>query len=73
MFSSIVEITDEAGTRTEKIWMNGELVDWDDATVHILNPTLHYGWGVFEGIRAYETAERIRFAGKQFRRDIGNA
>ncbi|MGH8931568.1 MAG: branched-chain amino acid transaminase [Egibacteraceae bacterium] len=38
-----------------KIWMDGELVDWHDATVHVLTPTLHYGWGVFEGIRAYET------------------
>jgi branched-chain amino acid aminotransferase len=43
-------------TPTEKIWMSGTLVDWDDAKVHILNPTLHYGWGVFEGIRAYTTA-----------------
>jgi branched-chain amino acid aminotransferase len=42
-------------TPTKKIWMSGTLVDWDDAKVHILNPTLHYGWGVFEGIRAYET------------------
>ena len=42
-------------TPTKKIWMNGTLVDWDDAKVHILNPTLHYGWGVFEGIRAYAT------------------
>ena len=42
-------------TPTAKIWMDGELVDWDDATIHILNPTLHYGWGVFEGIRAYAT------------------
>ena len=42
-------------TPTSKIWMNGELVAWDDAKVHILTPTLHYGWGVFEGIRAYET------------------
>jgi branched-chain amino acid aminotransferase len=42
-------------TPTKKIWMDGEFVDWDDATIHILNPTLHYGWGVFEGIRAYET------------------
>jgi branched-chain amino acid aminotransferase len=38
-----------------KIWMDGELVDWDAATVHILTPTLHYGWGVFEGVRAYAT------------------
>ena len=39
----------------DKIWMNGELVDWDDATIHVLTPTLHYGYGVFEGIRAYPT------------------
>jgi branched-chain amino acid aminotransferase len=42
-------------TPTRKIWMSGNLVDWDDALIHVLNPTLHYGWGVFEGIRAYET------------------
>jgi branched-chain amino acid aminotransferase len=42
-------------TPTEKIWMNGELVDWDDARIHILTHSLHYGMGVFEGIRAYET------------------
>ena len=37
---------------TEKIWMNGELVDWADATVHVGTHGLHYGSGVFEGIRA---------------------
>jgi len=42
---------------TPKIWMNGKLVNWDDAKVHVLTHTLHYGTGVFEGIRAYETAE----------------
>ena len=42
-------------TPTEKIWMNGELVAWDDAKIHVLTHTLHYGMGVFEGIRAYET------------------
>lgn len=42
--------------KVSKIWMNGTLVDWDDATVHVLTHTLHYGSGVFEGIRAYETA-----------------
>jgi branched-chain amino acid aminotransferase len=42
-------------TPTQKIWMNGELVDWADAKVHLLTHTLHYGTGVFEGIRAYET------------------
>jgi len=42
--------------QVEKIWMDGELVDWEDATVHVLTHTLHYGSGVFEGIRAYETS-----------------
>ncbi|WP_335938780.1 branched-chain amino acid transaminase [Streptomyces sp. PTD5-9] len=42
-------------TPTPYIWMDGELVPWDDATVHILTPSLHYGWGVYEGIRAYAT------------------
>ena len=41
--------------KTAKIWMNGELVDWDDATVHVGTHGLHYGSGVFEGIRCYET------------------
>jgi branched-chain amino acid aminotransferase len=40
---------------TAKIWMNGELVDWGDATIHVGVHGLHYGTGVFEGIRAYET------------------
>src|SRR5256885_12996077 len=40
---------------TKKIWMNGELVDWGDATIHVGTHGLHYGSGVFEGIRAYET------------------
>ena len=43
-------------TPTAKIWMNGELVDWDAANIHILTHSLHYGMGVFEGIRAYETS-----------------
>ncbi len=42
--------------KTDKIWMDGELVPWDDANVHVLTHTLHYGSGVFEGIRAYATA-----------------
>ena len=41
--------------KVEKIWMDGELVDWDDAKIHVLTHSLHYGCGVFEGIRAYET------------------
>ena len=40
---------------TEKIWMNGELVGWQDAKVHVLSHVMHYGSGVFEGIRAYAT------------------
>jgi branched-chain amino acid aminotransferase len=41
--------------KSEWIWMNGEFVRWDDAKVHVLSHGLHYGTGVFEGIRAYET------------------
>jgi branched-chain amino acid aminotransferase len=41
--------------KTEKIWMDGKFVDWDKATIHVLTHTLHYGLGVFEGIRCYET------------------
>ena len=44
-------------TKTDYIWMDGELVNWDDANIHILTHSLHYGCGVFEGVRAYETAE----------------
>ena len=44
-------------TKTEKIWMDGKLVDWDEANIHILTHTLHYGCGVFEGIRAYPTEQ----------------
>jgi branched-chain amino acid aminotransferase len=43
--------------KSEKIWMDGEFVDWDNARIHILTHTLHYGCGVFEGIRAYATAQ----------------
>ena len=38
-----------------KIWFDGEMVDWRDAQVHVLTHTLHYGLGVFEGVRAYAT------------------
>ncbi|MFL5261247.1 MAG: branched-chain amino acid transaminase [Anaeromyxobacteraceae bacterium] len=41
----------------EKIWLDGKLVAWDDAKVHVLTHALHYGVGVFEGIRAYKTAD----------------
>jgi branched-chain amino acid aminotransferase len=42
--------------RDGKIWMDGHLVDWRDAKIHVLTHTLHYGMGVFEGVRAYEGA-----------------
>lgn len=41
--------------KTDKIWMDGRFVKWDKATVHVLSHTLHYGLGVFEGIRCYKT------------------
>jgi branched-chain amino acid aminotransferase len=44
-------------TPTEKIWFNGQLVPWHDAKVHVLAHGLHYGTGVFEGMRSYETPE----------------
>jgi branched-chain amino acid aminotransferase len=44
-------------TESKFIWMDGELVPWAEAKVHVLTHTLHYGNGVFEGVRAYETSE----------------
>jgi branched-chain amino acid aminotransferase len=44
-------------TPTDTIWMDGEFVPWGQAQVHVLTPSLHYGWGVYEGIRAYPTAD----------------
>jgi branched-chain amino acid aminotransferase len=41
--------------RDGKIWMDGQLVDWRDAKIHVLSHTLHYGCGAFEGVRAYNT------------------
>jgi branched-chain amino acid aminotransferase len=43
--------------RDGKIWMDGQLVEWRDAKIHVLTHTLHYGCGVFEGVRAYDTAQ----------------
>lgn len=43
--------------KAELIWMNGEFIAWDDAQVHVLTHGLHYGTGVFEGIRAYDTEQ----------------
>ena len=41
--------------RDGKIWMDGQMVDWRDAKIHVLSHTLHYGCGAFEGVRAYNT------------------
>jgi branched-chain amino acid aminotransferase len=43
--------------KTDKIWMDGKFVNWDNAKVHVLTHTLHYGLGIFEGIRCYETGK----------------
>ncbi|MFH1402893.1 MAG: branched-chain amino acid transaminase [Candidatus Altiarchaeota archaeon] len=44
-------------TKTDKIWMNGSMISWDDAKIHLLTHALHYGSGVFEGIRCYKTVK----------------
>jgi branched-chain amino acid aminotransferase len=68
--------------KVDKIWMNGALVDWDSAQVHVLTHALHYGSGVFEGIRCYETPdgpavfrltehmERLERSAKMMRMDL---
>jgi branched-chain amino acid aminotransferase len=43
--------------KVEKIWLDGKMIPWDEANVHILTHTLHYGLGVFEGVRCYECAD----------------
>ncbi len=43
--------------KVPKIWLDGKMINWDDANVHVLTHTLHYGLGVFEGIRCYECAD----------------
>ena len=51
MSSAVPSMADRDG----KIWMDGQLVEWRDAKIHVLTHTLHYGRGAFEGVRAYET------------------
>ena len=70
---------------TEKIWRNGSFVPWEDAQVHVLTHALHYGTGVFEGIRAYATPkgtavfrltahlERLRRSAALYEMDLGIA
>ena len=48
-------MTDRSAGRTAKIWRDGELVNWEDATIHVMSHVVHYGSSVFEGIRCYET------------------
>ena len=67
---------------TEYIWHNGEFVKWDDAQVHVLTHGLHYGTGVFEGIRCYDTErgpaifrsrehfDRLHMSGRAYFMDI---
>jgi len=50
-----VELSETLADRDGVIWFDGELVDWREAKVHVLTHTLHYGFGVFEGVRAYAT------------------
>ena len=52
-------MADDAGTEVqgEAIWLDGKFVAWDEARVHVLTHTLHYGLGVFEGIRCYRTSD----------------
>jgi branched-chain amino acid aminotransferase len=47
--------TPSMADRDGKIWMDGQMVDWRDAKIHVLTHTLHYGCGAFEGVRAYNT------------------
>lgn len=68
--------------KTEKIWMNGKWVAWDDAKIHVLSHVVHYASSVFEGIRAYDTPEgpavfrleehmdRLMFSAKVYRMDM---
>ena len=41
--------------KTSKIWHNGNLISWEDATIHVMSHVIHYGSSVFEGIRCYDT------------------
>ena len=43
--------------KADYIWMNGKIVPFEEANIHFLSPTMHYGIGAFEGIRCYETPE----------------
>ena len=60
-----------AFTGNDQVWMNGSLVAWKDATVHVATHALHYGTGIFEGIRAYSTpAGPAIFRGREHMRRL---
>ncbi|HMN07908.1 MAG TPA: branched-chain amino acid transaminase [Gemmatimonadaceae bacterium] len=68
-------MADASSGRTEKIWRDGELVNWEDATLHVMSHVVHYGSSVFEGIRCYDTPNggavfRLR---EHMRRLLGSA
>ena len=48
-------MADRTSGRTSKIWRDGQLINWDDATIHVMSHVVHYGSSVFEGVRCYET------------------
>lgn len=48
-------MADRSSGRTSRIWRDGQLVNWDDATIHVMSHVVHYGSSVFEGIRCYQT------------------
>jgi len=48
-------MTKPATGRTAKIWRDGQLINWEDATIHVMSHVVHYGSSVFEGVRCYET------------------
>jgi len=50
-----IGMADASSGRTDKIWRDGELVNWEDATLHVMSHVVHYGSSVFEGIRCYDT------------------
>jgi len=53
----MTSVTPSMSDRDGKIWMDGQMVDWRDAKIHVLTHTLHYGCGAFEGVRAYNTVD----------------
>jgi branched-chain amino acid aminotransferase len=54
---SLIPPAPSMADRDGKIWMDGQMVDWRDAKIHVLTHTLHYGCGAFEGVRAYHTVD----------------